>query len=166
MSNLIALLNKEKSLHKLLNSPNCPSDIDEQFKELFKNQFYKDTNIFFEKNKVSTMHDGFVKELSQKKKVNEFSISFKIDSMPIYSDKEQIGYITNSQFKLSSNESLRDINNKCILNFLIDEENKEMAFYFIDNNQGKVIGIKYNKIEFIKGTEILYGNPKSNKMKM
>lgn len=164
MSNLTALLNKEKNLHHLLNSSNCPEDIDEQFKELFENQHYKSTNTFFEKNKVSTMHDGFIKDFSQKKKLNYFNISFKIDSMPIYSETEQIGYVTNSEFKISSHESLRNISNKCILSFLIDEENKEMAFFFLDNNQRKVIGMKYYDVEFIKGQEILY--QKSNKLKM
>lgn len=166
MTTLVQLLNKEKDLNNLLNSPKCPSDIDEQFKELFNEPSYKNTNTFFEKNKVSTMHDGYVKDFSQKRKLNDFDISFKIDSMPIYIDGKQTGYVYNSEMKVSSNESLRDINNKCILNFLIDEENKELAFLFLENNHRKVIGVKYNNIEFTKGQEFLYEQKKSSKPKM
>jgi hypothetical protein len=164
MSKLVELLNKEKDLSVLLNSPKCPSNIDDQFKELFNDKYYENTSNFYQKNGVSTLHDSYVKDLSQRKKLNSFDISFKIDSMPIYSENEQIGYVSNSELKISSSDSLRDISNKCILSFLIDEENKELAFLFLENNQRKVIGIKYNDIELIKGQDILY--QKSNKLRM
>jgi hypothetical protein len=166
MSKLVELLTKEKDLNNLLNSPKCPSDIDEQFKELFNNQYYKNTSKYFEKNKVFTLHDGYVKDFSQKRKLNDFDISFKVDSMPIYNNGEQTGYVSNSEFKISSSQSLRDINDKCILNFLIDENKKEVSFLFLENNRRKVIGIEYKDIEFVKGKEVYYENQKSNKPKM
>lgn len=165
MTTIITLLNKEKELNDLLNSKDCPNNIDQQLTELFKESFYEDTYQWFEKNKIFTLHDSVIVDFSQKKNINSYNISFKVDSLPIYSDREEIGYITNSQFKITSSQSLRDISNRIILNFLIDEPNHEIAFLFLDNNQRKTISVPYSHIEFIRGKEHFYGNKNDNSSK-
>lgn len=165
MTKIITLLNKEKELNDLLNSKDCPDNIDQQLTELFKKSFYEDTYQWFEKNKIFTLHDSVIVDFSQKKNINSYNISFKVDSLPIYTDREEIGYITNSQFKIISSQSLRDISNRVILNFLIDEPNHEIAFLFLDNNQSKTISVPYSHIEFIRGKEHFYENKNDNSSK-
>lgn len=164
MNNIVKMLNQEKLLNELLNSTDCPDNIDEQFQALFNHSYYRETSHWFEKNKINTLHDGHIVGFSQKKALNDYNISFKIDSITMYDDKEEIGFITNSQFKINSSESLRCINNKWILNFLIDEQNKQIAFLYLDNNQKKVTSISYNHLDFVRGEEHLY--EKTNKLKM
>lgn len=153
--NIKEILNIEKDLNNLLNLQDCPADITEQFNVLFNNKYYKKSYDWLDKNKTIPLHDSFVVNLSQKKEINEYNISFDLDYVSIYSGEEKIGYMKKSKFKIKSKESLRELNKKCILNFLIDEENKEIAFLYLNKTKRKVISIKYSKVEFVKGKEII-----------
>lgn len=78
--------------------------------------------------------------------------------MNIYSDFEEIGYTKDSKFDIVSYDSLRALNNKTILNFLIDEQNKNVSFLFLEKNKPNVVNAKYEKITFTKGQENFYNN--------
>lgn len=150
-SNIVKLLNTEKELNRLLNSKKCPDNIDAQFHKLFENPYYAKTHQWLNKDQTISLHDGNVRAFSERKKVNGYEISFKIDNVSIYEDKQEVGYLHNSQFKILSNQSLRTINSRRILNFLIDEDKKEIAFIFDDNGYKKITSLNYSDIEFIKG---------------
>lgn len=160
---ILSVLKKEKELNDLLNDENCPEDINEQFDVLFSNDCYVKTNEWFSKNNIFTLHDSFILNFSQKKQINEYQISFNIDSMPIYKDSENIGYTSNSKFKITSKDSLRELNNKCILSFLIDEEKKEIAFSILNNWKRHVVLFSFSEIAFEKGKDVFYSNEKKNK---
>jgi hypothetical protein len=150
-SNLVKLLNTEKELNRLLNSKKCPDNIDSQFHELFENPYYAKTHQWLDKDQTISLHDGNVRNFSERKKFNGYEISFKIDNASIYEDKQEISYLSNSKFTILSKQSLRMINNRRILNFLIDEDKKEVAFIFDDNGYKKITSLNYSDIEFIKG---------------
>lgn len=52
--------------------------------------------------------------------------------MNIYSDFQEIGYTKDNKFDIVRYDSLRALNNKIILNFLIDEQNKNVSFLFLE----------------------------------
>lgn len=148
-SNIVKLLSTEKELNRLLNSKKCPDNIDAQFHKLFENPYYAETHQWLDKDQTISLHDGNVRNFSERKKVNGYEISFKIDNVSIYEDKQEVEYLHNSQFKISSKQSLRAINGRRILNFLIDEDKKEIAFIFEDSGYKKITSLTYNDIEFI-----------------
>jgi hypothetical protein len=157
MSKIVDILKKEKAF-------NDSGDNHEELMELFNSPYYQKTHDWFDRDKNLSLSDRVIGSFSQKKELNEYNISFKIN-MSIYNGREPIGDSDNNEFKIKSSESLRDLNKRYILNFLIDEENKEIAFLFLDNtNHRAVKGFKYSEIEFIKGTEIIH--EKKNKLKM
>lgn len=166
MQKIKEILEKEKLLNEILNNKNCPNDINEKFNDLFSNKYYENTRKWLDSNIDLSLHDSIITELSQKRDDNQFNIKFKLDSISLYNDTEQIGYIANSEFKVKSKQSLRDLNNKWILNFLIDETNKEIAFLYLTGNKKEIISIQYNEIAFQKGKEILYSPKKSPNLKI
>jgi hypothetical protein len=156
MNTLITILEEEKELNDLLSHSNCPKDIHEKFVKLFQKQEYQNTQKFLDKNEVLSLHDCYIVHFSQKKKLNDYQIVMELESISIYSKDQQIGYFKNSRLEIQSKESLRDVQGRCILNFLIDESNKEIAFLYLNNNKRKVLGIQYENISLIKGEKILY----------
>lgn len=83
-SNIVKLLNTEKELNRLLNSKKCPDNIDSWFHELFENPYYAKTHQWLDKDQTISLHDGNVINFSERKKVNGYEISFKIDNASIY----------------------------------------------------------------------------------
>jgi hypothetical protein len=164
MNTLIKLLEKEKELNYSLNSKNFIKDIHQKFIELFNHQAYQNTAKFLDAKKEMSLHDSYIQNFSQKKKINGYHILFTVEPITIYEEKQEVGYIQNSVFEIITSESLRSIQNRCIMNFLIDENKKQLAFLVLEGNHKKVIGIDYEKIFFKKGEEIFY-EKKVNKIK-
>lgn len=157
MSKIVDILKKEKAF-------NDSGDNHEELMELFNNPYYQKIHDWFDNNRDLSLHDQIISSLSQKKQLNEFNISFKIN-MSIYKDRQCLGNIENNEFKIKSSESFRDMNKRYILNFLIDEDNKEIAFLYLDNNNRSTVkGFKYTQIELIKGEELIH--EKKNKLKI
>lgn len=165
MNNLSKILEEEKELNNLLSNSNCPNDINERFVKLFQKQEYKNTQKFLDKSETLSIHDCYIVNFSQKKKLNYYQIIMGLETINIYSKNQEIGYFKNSRLEIQSKESLRDIQGRCILNILIDEENKEIAFLYLNKNKRKVLGIKYENIELIKGEKFLYNEKIQNNIK-
>ena len=157
MSKIVDILQKEKAF-------NDSGDNHEELMELFNSPYYQKTHDWFDKSKTLSLSDRVITGFSQKKQLDEFNISFKIN-MSTYKDRQCLGNVENNEFKIKSSESLRDMNKRYILNFLIDEDNKEIAFLYLDNNNRSTVkGFKYTQIEFIKGEALIH--EKKNKLKI
>lgn len=146
-SNIFEILKKEKELNKLLNSKSCPVSIDDDFNELFGNRYYLKTSQWLDPIQHISLHDSKVKLYSERKNVHGYDISFKLDNVTVQSTTGDFDTINNNYIKISSKESLRMINNRYILSFLIDEENKEIAFMVEDKGDKKIVSLTYISVE-------------------
>jgi len=147
-SNIVELLKKEKELNKLLNSKLCPVSIGDDFKQLFGNRYYLKTRQWLDAVKKISLHDSKVKLYSERRNVHGYDISFKLDNVTVQSTTGELDTVDNNYIKISSKESLRMVNNRYILSFLIDEEKQEIAFMFEDKGLKKIVSLHYISIEF------------------
>lgn len=85
-------LDQKINLHILLNSDNCPDDIDEQFKKLHSDVKIKEqTNLIFDKNgKYYSTHDGVIQKINFIKKGN-LILDFKVRGF-VYENGSELGY--------------------------------------------------------------------------
>ena len=117
-------------LHKKLNSENCPIDIDAQYKKLWSenSKSDNDTKKFLEHELYHvSLHDAYIKNLSQKKNLNSYDIQFKVQAFIYTSEDQEIGYMP-VNFSISSKDNFRELNNKCIFEFRIDTIEKNILF--------------------------------------
>lgn len=169
MSIITELLKKEYDLNELLNSKPRPDDIREQFKALFTNTYYKNTQKFL----CTTLFNGVVNNFVQQGD----NTSFTIDCVILFKEIgdyqfDEIGTLENSGLCINGVNPFPNIDNKEIRHILIDEDNKEIAFilYSFDENNNKIniehISYNYTDISFIKGQEKLYEEDKKKQPKM
>lgn len=170
MKNIKSILDKEKKLNDLCGFNAKQQDYDminAEFEKLFKNEFYKKTHMWLDKDIELSLSDSYTYGFSQKKEANIYNISFVIDYITIYDENNvAVGYIKDSVFNIKSKDSLRDFSNKIILNFLIDEENKEIAFLYLKKGRRETISIKYDNVSFKKGIKFYYKNNENKKNKI
>lgn len=150
------ILEKEKHLHSLLNQKVPHEDIDEQYKQLFSNSLYESLSKALETNHYVSAHDASIIHFSKKKKLNHYESVLKFNFFRIGDDVREIGYLKTPIFNFKSQESFREVSNSIILNLLIDQERKEIGFYFLKNNQRKIFVANYEKFSFELGEEITY----------
>lgn len=162
MKSIKLVLDKEKELNNRCGVKTKKEDykiINNEFEKLFNNEYYKNTSLWLDENRSLSLHDSRSYNFSQKRIANMYNISFVLDYITIYDENSKgIGYITNSIFLIKSKDSLRDFSNKTIMNFLIDEKNKEVAFLYLKNNKRETISISYEDISFNKGIVNYYSN--------
>ncbi len=85
-------LEKTIELHSLLNSEDCPDDIDNQFKALYSVPTVKEqTDLIFEKNeKYLSPHDSVIKKIKFLKN-GKMTLDFKFKAF-IFEDMREVGY--------------------------------------------------------------------------
>lgn len=155
MSILDTLL-REKYLNEALNKKDWPDNINQLFEDLFGSKVYEESSKWLCPNAVISLHDSHISNFSQRKKINNYHTNFTIDYASLYDNKLSIGYLKNCKFSIVSKESLRPISNRCLLNFLIDEQKHEIAFMYLDNGFRRILSVSYTDIAFEKGQETLF----------
>ncbi len=85
-------LNEQVRLHNLLNSEDCPEDIDDQYQKLFGVKNIKEQNdlIFQRGEQYLSPHDSVIKKINFLKN-GRLTLDFKFKAF-VYEDRMEIGY--------------------------------------------------------------------------
>jgi subtilase family serine protease len=136
-------------LNYLNNSSDCPDNIyelDKLFFDEFKVMREK-SNLFFNyDNYELDIHDTYVYDLSEKRDTRGiYNIEFKID-VSVYLDKSPVD-MQKIKLVITSKEKMRELNNKEIYDFMIDEDKNELNIVYFKDGRLKVLNTNYISIQ-------------------